>query len=308
MVYGRCATPQPCVGFLGDSIMTNGYDQADPITGALTLGKALRNQIPFINISQGGDSCIGYLARHECRDMFLRDPATGRVFVTDLVLAMGRNEMSFAAGLQINIATITKLWVARGVRVIGWTVTPQTTSIDKWATTANQTVSDVSIEAQRLIYNTWLRANYASIGMTRIIDAARIVDPTDSGKWRVDGTPGYWGLMVPTMSGRRISAITRPDYNGAPAFGREFPANQPATCTIYPMPGDTGAGGGAASLVFGSSGEIPATATVIAGGDYDFPPMIVVPGAWTGDGLHPGARGYQEIIYRSGFSPAWFGA
>jgi hypothetical protein len=145
--------------------------------------------------------------------------------------------------------------------------------------------------------------------MTRIIDAARIVDPTDSGKWNVDGASGYWGFLIATMNGRSIGSAIRPDYNGGQfAAGGFYPANQTVNCAIYPMPGDTGRGGGAVSVTFNGAGWVPATGTVITGGDYDYPPMIVVPGAWTGDGLHPATRAFQEIIYRSGLSPAWFGA
>lgn len=308
MVFGRCSSPQPLVvGFLGDSIMCNGTDQPDPNTGAIAMEKALRNRVPFINISIGGDSSAAYLTRHECRDLYLRG-LDGRVGITDLMFTMGRNEISSAAALQDRIATATRLWVNRGVRVHGWTVTPGTTSTDNWATIENQTVSDPASEAQRVPYNAWLRANYQAIGMTSIIDAGRIMDPTDSGKWNCDGTAGYWGLMVPTMNGRAIASVNKAIFNGtnADGRGRDYPPNQTVNCAIYPYPGDTGTGGGAVSLTFTSAGQFPDTAMVSAGGDYDFPPMIVVPGQWAGDGVHPATRGYQEIIKQSGFSPEWF--
>jgi hypothetical protein len=307
VVFAICTTAQPCVAFMGDSIMVSGYDQGDPRTGAITLGKALREQIPFTNVSIGGDSCLAYLRGHACRDMFMYDPVKNYPLITHIVITLGVNEIGAGAvELQKNITTVTSIWRNRGVQVIGWTVTPQTSSTDIWATRTGQTVSNVVVEAQRIQYNAWLRTNYASIGMMRIIDAAHIVDPTDSGLWNVDGNAGWWGLLVPIMSGRTISSVNRANYNGNTADGRDYPASQTKSCMIYPMPGDTGTGGGAVSVTFSAGGQLPATATVTAGGDYDYPPMIVIPSSWVGDGLHANGRAFQEIIYRSGISPDWF--
>lgn len=309
-LYARPSAPIACVGFLGDSITAAGLDQADPVTGAISYEKALRNVIPCINVGMGGDSCVSYLARHNVRDQFLIDPLTGSPTITHIVIAFGRNEMAGAGAATTfiaNLQLIIKMWLARGVAVSLISITPHTTSSNNYTDLAGQTVTDATEEANRLTANAFFRANYQWLGVSNFFDAGRVADPNDIGKWACpDGAPGYWGLMVPTMAGRGIASVARAAYPNHAATGQFFPANTTVNCQVYPYPGDTGTGGGQVRLTFTVQGWVPTTATVVAAGDYDFPPMIVVPGSLCGDGLHPSIRGYQEFIHQSGMSPASF--
>lgn len=80
---------------------------------------------------------------------------------THVVSALGRNSLSVdvdnAAGLAVLTIALWNWLKRRGFRTWQATVTPQTTSTDGWVTTGNQTVADVTVEARRIVWNTWIR-------------------------------------------------------------------------------------------------------------------------------------------------------
>lgn len=73
----------------------------------------------------------------------------------------------------------------RGEKVIQSTCGPYTTSTDGWTTLANQTVFDVTKEANRVAFNDWLRSGPAGVDV--VLDTATVCESSlNSGKWRVD--------------------------------------------------------------------------------------------------------------------------
>ena len=308
-VYARQRTQTAVLGLLGDSITAGktGAEAPDPKTGALFLEKGLRGEIPVMNIARGTDGMALYMARNEMRNLFFRAP-DGGVAITDMVFSFGRNDLtSSLASLQSMYQTCIGAFLARGIRVRGVTITPRTTSTDGWTSTANQTVD--STETRRQEFNSWLLANWSGLGLTGLLDWAHVIDPTDSGKWGFDtglsGSTQNGAAPFATMSGRAIGSVARAAYNGNSASGSGYTNGASIPCIIYPMAGDSGAGGGAVTGVVNGTGNVT-TYTVTAGGDYQYPPYITPPGRWTNDGLHPNVRGCIEILYQTGFGPQMF--
>jgi hypothetical protein len=308
-VYARLANRCPVLGVLGDSISA-GYvgDFPDQLTGALFLEKSLVNTIPIMSIPRGSDSMAIYGARHECRDSFTYNPLTGEPAITDLYFSMGRNDMPVAANLaalQAMALPIIARWQARGVRVRGMTVTPQSTSTDNWLTVANQLPN--STNALRIQWNNYLRTSWQALGLTGLDDWAWAVDPTDSGVWGSDagitGSPGPAGAACrTTLTNRAITGAAVSTITGALMKGSGYPLSTTVPCIVYPIPGDTGTGGGQITGNTDGTGAVT-TYTINAGGDYDYPPMVAVTGKWTNDGLHPTTRGCVEILRLIKFGP-----
>jgi hypothetical protein len=247
-----------------------------------------------------------YASRHECRDSFARNPVSGDIAITDLYFAFGRNDLGVAptlAAMQALFLPILNVWQSRGVRVRGMTLTPQSTSTDGWITVANQTNN--STNTLRIQWNNYLRANWKSLGLTALDDWAWAIDPTDSGVWGVE--PGMVTQQVSAacrtvLTNRAITGATASTITGAIFKGSGYPASSTVPCTVYPFYGDTGLGGGQITGNTDGTGAVT-TYTINAGGDYDYPPMVALPGKWTADGLHPSVRGYIEILRNIPFGP-----
>jgi hypothetical protein len=306
-VYAHLTNRVPVLGILGDSISA-GYstDFPDQLTGALFLEKALINTIPIMSFPRGSDSLQIYTNRHDCRDGFGRNPLTGEAAITDLYLSLCRNDLGVApnlAALQALYLPILTSWQARGVRVRGMTVTPQSTSSDGWITTANQAAN--ATNPLRVQWNNYLRTNWQALGLTALDDWAWAVDPTDSGMWGVDpnlaGIQQSAGCRV-TLTNRAITGAASSTITGATFKGSTYPISSAIPCTVYPYYGDAGAGGGQLTANIDGTGAV-ANYTINAGGDYDYPPMVMLPGRWTSDGLHPTMRGCIEILRKIAFGP-----
>jgi lysophospholipase L1-like esterase len=108
---------------------------------------------------------------------------------THIINALGRNDIfngRTAAQTKADIITGNAKYSGLG-KVYGVTIPPWTSSTDSWATVANQTPQNSGYEAQRIIYNADIRANYASWGLAGVIDvSAYCEDATVAGKWRAD--------------------------------------------------------------------------------------------------------------------------
>jgi hypothetical protein len=301
LVRGRTAGWQPTLGILGDSISQGVGDSVpDPVYGGSSFERAFRNVVGIINAARQSEEFTHYTSRRDGRDSALREA------VTHLMINHGRNDISngaSAATVQARIQAAMAPWLARDVRVYGITVTPISSSTDTWATAANQTVS--ASEAVRQTYNTWLRANWRAIGMAGIFDAARAVDPTDSGKWGVDS--GFSGTRlrgVATLTAGAIASVARPTLSGGSAYGgTAYPLSAAAhPCVVYAYPDDpVQSGGGSVTAATDGSG-VGSSFSVVAGGAYTIPPLISAQGRWTHDGTHPSPRGMDEIIFRTGMS------
>jgi hypothetical protein len=107
------------------------------------------------------------------------------------------------------------------------------------------------------------------------------------------------------LTNRAITGATCSTINGALMKGSGYPISTTVPCIVYPIPGDTGAGGGQITGNTDGTGAVTSY-TINAGGDYDYPPMVASLGKWTNDGLHPTTRGCVEILRKIGLGPRTF--
>lgn len=300
-VYGRMVTPQPIVGIIGDSISVSTAARVDPTTSACPFEAAFVGRVPVINVSKAGDSMAQYVTRNDGRTAMLRDS------ITHLIVSMGRNDMSSATTALTNLQTIIKPFIARGVKCYAVTVTPYTSSTDNWTTISGQTYNSAAQEAQRQTYNTSLRANWATYGLSGILDWAYAVDPTNSGYWPAGENAGINAVGFSTLTNGVVTSVARGSYNiGGTTGGTGFPAGATIPCVVTPLPGDRG-GGAVVTANVDSSGII-ATFNVVSGGSgYQYPPLVAPYGQWTGgDGIHPSARAWHQMIAKCGIGPSLF--
>jgi hypothetical protein len=175
-------TNKRVVGVTGDSC---GFGVGESATDSFgTMGEICRslNDVVHINWSVPGGSAgamfngNAFAANFQQRALFMQN------WCTDSVFQYGRNDMNAgttAAQLDALYAKFVSL--LPGISCTPVTVGMSfTSSTDSWATLANQTVA--AFEAQRLAYNTLVRAR------ARYIDIARAYRAADDGKWPVDGT------------------------------------------------------------------------------------------------------------------------
>jgi lysophospholipase L1-like esterase len=299
-VKGRLASPLPIIGIIGDSISQGTGDAPDPVYGGVSIERAFRNVLPVYNMARQSETFANYLSRPSGRSLLTRDACT------HLFVNYGRNDITAAvaaATIEANLQSAIQPFLARGIKVYTATITPLTTSSDNWATTGNQSLPGNANNSIRATYNAWLRANWQAIGLSGLFDFGAIVDPGDTGKWSVDGTAGYHGVGVATLSANAIASVALPTYNGGSYGGAGYPVSQSAlSCVVYPYPDDPiQSGGGVVTCATNSSG-VPTSYSKVSGGSYTIPPLISPAGQWTYDGTHPSRRGYNEMIYRSGLS------
>lgn len=193
LVVGQGAT-RPQVVSLGDSIIDasgdNGTSQtrpadfpadtpADPNPNAIE--RVLGYNRPYISLSIAGQAASTVAAALP----------TYRPLVTcgDAALVeYGSNDFNnarTAVQIEADLAAIFAECVARGLRVIAFTICPRSTSTDAFATLVNQTAH--ASDAVRTTVNDWLRAVPANV--YKVCDgAAQIESSLNSGKWKVNGT------------------------------------------------------------------------------------------------------------------------
>lgn len=306
-VLGRLSRPVPVLGLLGDSI-TQGLmsgETADATYGGCGVERAIRNVIPVMNVARHAERATHYLGVPDGRSALLREA------VTHLVFAYGRNDFDGSASAATMVSRLQSTigpFLTRGVTCYAGTVTPRTTSTDGWITTANQTVHNAGFEAQRVAYNALLRANWRSYGLAGVLDYAWAVDPTDSGKWNVDGTAGLNAVGTPTLTAGAITSVARAVMSaGSAVTGSGYPLSQAALpCIVTRYPDDPVRGPDAVvTCATNGSGQVTGY-TVVSGGAYSIPPMVCPAGAWTNDGTHPTHRGINAMIAGSGLSAAMF--
>lgn len=291
------------LGLLGDSICF-APDQPSPIDASKFMERAMRQQIPTINHGISGNSFSAYYVdSHNSRRLM-----AGRI--THLISEYGTND-TFQGGMtlaqmQSNAQSLWFEYLNRGVKVWQATLTPRTTSTDSWATTANQTISSAGAEALMQSFNTWIRANFASLGLTGILEMRHAVDLTDSGKWSVDGVAGSQGAGFCTLTGGAVTAVNLASYILSTASGGTgYPNSSTVTCVVYGYPGETGVLPTITATTNGS-GVVTSFNIVTPGSGLLYPPMVAPQGSWTQDGTHPSHRGFNEIIQSTGLAPSWF--
>jgi len=304
-VFGRLSASIPVLGIIGDSIDqgSGGTDTADATYGGISWERGFRNVVPLLNVARQAETAANFWTRPNGRLSLLADACT------HVMIGYGRNDLNAGtavATFQADIIKIVDYFLSRGVKVFLRTITPQTTSTDGWITTANQTVANATYEARRLTYNQNIRDNWGAWGLSGYFDVARIVDPTDSGKWNVDdGKAGYQAYGVPTLTAGVVTAVDRPTLNAGTAYGGTGYANNESalTCYVYRRPDDPIRTGDATVTCATNGSGVVTGYTVVSGGTYTYAPMITPAGVWTADGIHPSARSYNAIIAGASIGP-----
>ena len=298
IVYGTLNTAIASVAMIGDSWGSLTGDWADPSTGCNGWGRAMRGAIPFINLSKGGDSGTNYFNRPEGRNLVLRNG------ITHCIWEMGGNDLFAGNSIATMIGylqTAINPFLDRGVKCFATTLTPRSTSTDGWLTTRNQKPTSLAIENVRIPYNTWLRSNWASIGLSGLFDPARAVDPGDAGIWGADAGAT---LAIPfpcsgfaTLSNGAVASVANATYNGNSSAGGPYPTgSQVFPCTVYTYPNTSGSGAVVNAVTDPTYPWISSYTVVSGGSGYKYPPMISTKGTWTTDGMHPNSRGWNEVL------------
>lgn len=301
-VYGRLGSTTAVLGIIGDSICQTAAEAGDPVTGYQFLQRAMLGVIPVLNSGRNSDTLVAAAGRNDGRSAAFRDR------ITHLWMALGRNDMSNGSESLVRTLyqNIINPYLARGIRVVGNTITPYTTSTDGWITAANQTIV-TNREACRIDFNNWLRTNWQSLGLTALYDWAHAVDPMDTGKWNFDSVgTGRSAQGFATLSGDAVGSVAMGSYLlSNNSGGSAYAISSTTPCVVTNYPGTPGSGAVVTGNVNGSG--LVTTYTVNNGGSgYTYPPMVTPAGSWTHDGIHPDARGYDVIISQCDIRPDAF--
>lgn len=184
-------TANPSVLILGDSIAAGIGDTEDSSNSATGfngkvgyIARSLGN-VPFVNRSQSGAQASGIPGK----------AIWG--FGSQMITEYGVNDIMVLGG-QTSAQLITRLHAILDLRRPGQkayqtTITDYTTSTDAWATVVNQTLQSVPQDAQRVTFNSALRAGTTGLTtLTNFIDTASISESSlNSGKWVASPTPPY---------------------------------------------------------------------------------------------------------------------
>lgn len=301
IIYGRIQVQLPVVGVAGDSISVGTSDAQDGTYFASgVFARGLHNKASMLGLGIGGATAANFVITPFGKHAAARD------HITHLIIQLIVNDISAGtplATLQSNLQAIAEIFQVRGTKIFGWTCMPHTSSTDGWISYANQTVT--AFESTRVAYNAWLRANWQSLGFSGLIDADRAIDPTATGKWGFDAGASVVytspALGIATLSGGTVASVTYTNGSAGAGFGN----NVTVPWVAQTWPGETGSGA-SGTATSNSSGQLTTWTVTNPGNNYQSPPLIAPSGIWTVDGLHPIARGVNQIIVGSGFSPSMF--
>lgn len=188
-----------CIGIIGDSI-SNGSLEDDKDLGYIVRALANAN-LPWLHMSKGGETAQIWLDQsvtHRRRRLIAP--------CSHAIVEYGTNDVYGSSRTVAQIqADLTAIWTAlndRGIKVFQTTITPQTTSTDSWATTANQTINSAK-NTVRVTVNDWIRTVPAPLaGYFDAADAAE--SARNSGLWNPGFTPD--GIHPNTTGGTVMTA------------------------------------------------------------------------------------------------------
>ncbi len=176
-------TSKRSVAILGDSRQAGFHDDFQAANGGWgELGTAFAAQYAYTDLGLSSHTAFQFTGAHALRDDIVQ-------WATDVVNAYGVNDLflnhNTAAQVEALQTAIRGYYPTK--RYYLATLDPETTSTDSWATTTNQTSVNATDEAQRIIYNTDVRAT--ALGFNGYFDCAAVSESSlNSGKWKVDGT------------------------------------------------------------------------------------------------------------------------
>jgi len=193
-ILGRPSTSTPFVlGGIGDSITWGVGDTPNASQGGASswLTRATNATVPLFRYTVSGQwaAAVAGVSYYSMPLM---------AGCSHVMVLLGTNDMvngSNYTALTNALATIYKILRAQGVKPVGVTIPPRTTSTDSWATTANQTASGANYTggatSVRSQVNAWIRAGGGGY-LAGFFDFADAVETArDSGIWQagasVDG-------------------------------------------------------------------------------------------------------------------------
>jgi hypothetical protein len=179
--------------FVGDSIVSGADDIGIPSGSVAGAGDAYGNagyaeramgikNLPYINLGKSGST----VATWATPGIAALRIGTFSQFCNKGLLALGRNDISGTVTTVIaNLTTMYRIMAASLSEVRVVTIPPATTGT--FATLEGQTVT--ANESKRLEINAWMRSG-SLFPASLVFDLEAVVrDPTETGKWRVDGGP-----------------------------------------------------------------------------------------------------------------------
>lgn len=172
-------TTRPSFMFLGDSRSASSGTQ-DANGNAGQFGYGIGSSYGYISGSMSGTGAFAMIGAGGTRRNALAQ------YVTHVINGMGVNDI-FVSGRTLPIIQSlfnTMAYQMPGKRHILATISPDTTSTDSWATTANQTT--LAAESVRVAFNTW--AKTLPDPYFACLDIASVTESVSApGKWN----PGY---------------------------------------------------------------------------------------------------------------------
>jgi hypothetical protein len=217
---------------------------------------------------------------------------------------LGTNNLSDSlATMKSNALAIALLITNLGVKCIGTTLLPKTTSTDNWTTTTNQTVT--ANETTRQGFNSWRRdtssagfvaqaiAQGCPANLIGIYDPAAWVEVNASNVFTHNGS--YW--HIPTDSAVYTGSVTS---NGSTS-GFDDSGLASATSgqyTGYAITITSGPNAGLNSCIVGnvtSTGQVVIGAQASAFTNGNTYSLWDKNGVWTIDGTHPTSAGHAQI-------------
>lgn len=187
-LIGYTEAGQISVVYLGDSIADGVGDDQDGYI-ARALADVNGYPVPYIKLSRGSDTLGNNALAYGYRRRALFE------YGTHGIIALGTNDIVTGASLETMKNLVTEISAAmrgRGLKVIGSTIFPRTTSTDHWATLAGQTpVAGFETGGIRDQFNAWIK-NYADGLLDYWYDPCELIEPTAApGKWNVNGAADY---------------------------------------------------------------------------------------------------------------------
>jgi len=192
-ILGRMQEPHVSVVILGDSVVASDL-------GFVT--RALNGKIPWFNCSMAGNSLARFLRASNTRVALIDG------HFTHVICSLGIADIrhSDEANIRKHFGQVWELLSGRGLKVFQTTITPDTTSSDRWQTEAGQTPRQSEFLPggvyQRI--NEWIRQ--VPSPLVGCFDVSAVIDSSvDSGLWTsshggpvtFDGVhPNDWGAQV----------------------------------------------------------------------------------------------------------------
>lgn len=192
-VFGKRPSGSRCFAILGDSI-SMGFgvtsEGVGPFVAAFdgtATGTTYGKNVPYIHMGKSGERANQFelLAERGLRDDLLK-------YCTHAIYEYGINDVRGGAvtlaQIQASSQSIWSLLQSKGIsRIYACTLTPNTTSTDAWATTANQTLANATGNTVRVAYNEWIRTIPAPLA--GIIETADTCESSrNSGLWKPSHT------------------------------------------------------------------------------------------------------------------------